>query len=152
MSEITIDFSKIIELGNKVKNYLPHKKEITLPGSGALSLFFNETQSKLTKPYTQLPAVYSCIRAKSRNISQVPFEIFKGDNDKPDTRGAMVELWKGDNNTPQITLFEGMVTYLNPLSKRYLASFPVSVSANTISKTSAFFSILPSTALPIGKL
>lgn len=97
----------------KLKNiFTSHKKGVS-PSSGALALFSRDNKNKLTAPYSQHPAVYSCIRAKSRNVAQVPFEIFKGTNDKPEKNGALVQLFKGDVNTPQSTFFEGIVTNLD---------------------------------------
>lgn len=98
-----------------------HKKEITLPvGSGAVSINFGDAQDKLIAPFKNHPFVYSAIKTKSRNIAQVPFEIYKGNNDEPEKSGAVIELFNGDKDNPSVSFWEGVVTNLNHYGEAFL--------------------------------
>lgn len=82
--------------------------------------FFMRDQAHFTKPFSQHPAVYSAIKAKARNIAQVPFKVYKIGAKEPEERGPLVQLFRGSRYTPSIEMWEGLVTELDLYGQDFL--------------------------------
>lgn len=72
----------------------------------------NKDTPSLKRPYSQLPAVHSCIKWKARNFAQVPYKIFAGE--KEITKGPIVDLFDTINPTlDPFQFWEGISTSLD---------------------------------------
>ena len=90
------------------------KKSISLSDPILSQIFGGNNRTQLTNPYTQLAVVYSAIRAKAINVSQVPFKLYPLGSDNEITSGAIVDLM--DNVNPysnKVQLWEAIVTLLD---------------------------------------
>lgn len=78
----------------------------------------NDTPS-LKRPYSQLPAVHSCIKWKARNFAQVPYKIYSGE--KEIVKGPVVELFNEINPTlDPFQFWEGISTSLDMAGNGYI--------------------------------
>lgn len=89
------------------------KKGISLRDPVLASMFGDGDKEKLASPYTQIPVVYSAIRAKAMNISQVPFRLYKIGSENEITSGPIYNLFQSVNpNLSKTQLWEAVVTLL----------------------------------------
>jgi HK97 family phage portal protein len=78
----------------------------------------NDTPS-LNRPYSQLPAVHSCIKWKARNFAQVPYKIYAGE--KEIAKGPVVDLFNEINPTlDPFQFWEGISTSLDMAGNAYI--------------------------------
>ena len=89
--------NKITQQGALIKQKDSLIKSISLSSRDFFKVFgfTKKDDNNLTDPYKQLPTVYSCIRAKAKNLAQVPFRLYQGE--KEVTSGQVYELFQSVN-------------------------------------------------------
>lgn len=77
--------------------------------------------SDLTAPYQQHPVVHAAIRAKARNLGQVPLLLYREGSDSPVHAGPVWQLFETVNpNLSKYQLKEGIITYLDNYGEAFL--------------------------------
>ena len=90
------------------------KKGISLSDPRLSAIFNQNEDKKLTDPYKQISVVYSAVRAKAMNISQVPFKLYPMGSDVEITKGTIVDLFNNVNPySSKFQLWEAIVTLLD---------------------------------------
>ena len=105
---------------NILKLFRKEKAAPVSTGHPGIIQLFMQDQANFTKPFSQHPGVHAAIKAKARNIAQVPFRVYRRGADEPEKNGAIVQLFKGSRYTPSIEMWEGIVTELELYGQDFL--------------------------------
>lgn len=125
-----MDITKILRenipnsLGQFAGNIIVGFKAVSIKDPNFMAQFPGWTgtsDKKLTRPYTQISAVYAAVRAKARNIAQVPFVITKQGSEEPIKSGPLFDLFENVNPTmSKYQLWEALVTCLDTRGQGFI--------------------------------
>ncbi len=76
-------------------------------------------EQTVSDPYSQVPIVYACVRARALNLAQVPIDVFKADTELED-HPVLTLLRRPNPKTTGRQLIEGIVTSLDLRGNAYV--------------------------------
>ncbi len=106
-------------IAQKIAGWIVRKSGIISPKNPYLAKLLSWSygdDTDLTRPYAQHPVFYAAVRAKARNIAQVPFRLYQRGSDKPfeNEKHPLVQLFDDVNpHYSRYQLWEAIVTCLD---------------------------------------